>query len=398
MSQIVCIRQIEDKDSSKEMADLIASAFKSEQELYLGLPNSEDGLDDPNYVLEIVPYLRDYGFVSELISSSPSPSSSSPSSCLIGVLLGATKEAPSSSFPSSLIRSVSILAISTTHQGKGLGRKLIDAFIKAAESESSQLGLETHSIRLTVNSHHLTSYSLYLSCGFNIGETISVVEWSQTRWLQARNQITSSLSTSLKILPSSTSSSSTSSTSSGTLIVRRIVESDLKDCGELMEAVIGFSRVNDLRGKIQFAASEPDSSMFIPFLLEEITVDSESEGVKRVVLALNASLVGEYTIGTNAVAIYHLLAARFDMLRTSLSSPSPSLSPSSTSLSGSGSSITSPETLLPYLLVPAQSHSEVLRWCLSAGMRVIKNMFCMVHGTYNSKRNNNGVYISGVEY
>jgi GNAT superfamily N-acetyltransferase len=111
------------------------------------------------------------------------------------------------------IRGVGPISVDPDHQGRGVGRKLMEAVIKRGEGAPGT--------RLLQDSFNMRSLSLYASLGFEEREPVVVM-----------------------------SGKPTSGPAEG-IEVRPLREADLEECEALCKKVHGFERTNELRGAMQ---------------------------------------------------------------------------------------------------------------------------------------------------
>ena len=209
------------------------------------------------------------------------------------------------------IRAVGPITVDPNAQAKGVGRMLMDAVIER--------GKDSRGIRLVQDGFNTASLSLYASLGFDIREPMVLIEGVLKGDLPAEIE------------------------------VRPIREEDYDSCAELCQAILGVSRLNELRH------TPPMPSPFV---------------------AVREGRITAYTSAPQLWAMNHAVAeSDADMQAV---------------LIGAGNQCEGPFSLL----LPTRQ-TELFRWCLQNRMKVIKPLTLMSMGEYREPR---GSYLPSVGY
>jgi GNAT superfamily N-acetyltransferase len=209
------------------------------------------------------------------------------------------------------IRAVGPITVDLNAQAKGVGRMLMEAVIER--------GKDSRGIRLVQDGFNTASLSLYASLGFDIREPMVLIEGVLKGDVPAEFE------------------------------VRPIREEDYDACAELCQAVLGVSRLNELKH------TPPMPSPFV---------------------AVRNGRITAYTSAPQLWAMNHAVAESDEDMQAVLA--------------GAGNQCDGPFTLL----LPTRQ-SDLFRWCLKNGMRVIKPLTLMSMGEYHQPR---GCYLPSVGY
>jgi GNAT superfamily N-acetyltransferase len=209
------------------------------------------------------------------------------------------------------IRAVGPITVDLNAQAKGVGRMLMEAVIER--------GKDSRGIRLVQDGFNTASLSLYASLGFDIREPMVLIEGVLKGDVPAEFE------------------------------VRPIREEDYDACAELCQAVLGGSRLNELKH------TPPMPSPFV---------------------AVRNGRITAYTSAPQLWAMNHAVAESDEDMQAVLA--------------GAGNQCDGPFTLL----LPTRQ-SDLFRWCLKNGMRVIKPLTLMSMGEYHQPR---GCYLPSVGY
>jgi ribosomal protein S18 acetylase RimI-like enzyme len=199
---------------------------------------------------------------------------------------------------SDAIRGVGPVTVDPNRQGRGIGRKLMEAVLHR--------GRDAAGIRLVQEAFNTASLALYASLGFDVKEPLVLLEGS------VRGPVPSGV------------------------VVRPLESEDLDACGALCRRVHGIERTAELR------QPPPRSRPFV------------------------ALREGRYTAYASAPSLWpmnHAVAETEEDLRALLL--------------GSAQALNEP---LSFLLPSRQAN--LFRWCLEAGMRVVKPATLMTIGLY----------------
>ena len=216
---------------------------------------------------------------------------------------------------SSLVCGIANICVDPAVQSRGVGRRLMEKALQLHMSLSKKPGA-----RLVQHSFNTHSFALYSSLGFDLKEPIVLISG------QFKSQ--------------------------GPVVeieVRAMKGTDLEECAQLCQKVLGFDRTNELKDALRF---------FNPYI------------------ALRDGHVVSYLSAAKTWPQNHGIAETEEDMKNCLL----------------GIAILSKAPIS--FLVPARQ-SNFLRWCLEEGLKVIKPMGLMVRGEYQDP---NGCYICSIVY
>lgn len=235
------------------------------------------------------------------------------------------------------LRAISLLAVDPEHQNKKIGKNLLLFAIKMAQEEGAI------QIRLVVNAHSISSFSLYARVGFEVVEPMCLLR----------------LTKETKLTPILVKE---------TWNIRRFQKSDSEMCKSLFKKVVGFNRISNLE---YFHNSFVDTGypLYCPWVLEDLAD-----------LKIKAFVSGftwdNYSVAENQEYWKYLILSVFHNLL---------------------SEDIKFEKEDPQIMIPILSQSECFRWCLQVlNLKIVKNEILMAIG--NDNRQVCGIYMGGVEY
>jgi len=240
-----------------------------------------------------------------------------------------------------------------------------------ADCKSEMFG---NSIRLTVESYNSAALSLYVSLGFQLRAPLVYVRGNP----------------SIKAIP-------------GYYSVRPLVKDDLSKCKVLMQKTYGYTRLNELKEAIDDSESYP----FVVLKKKHIVGYTSTLGVDGHGCALTLQDMQMLIAGVN---LYYETNHSDDKKRDDVS---PGIGRTrttkgskfhhkvprdkSTEKSGGYELGKGPPPKTISLLVPAHDQHKLLKWCISSGMKVIKQLSLLSLGEYHAP-NKKYIYFPSILY
>eukprot|EP01116_Phalansterium_solitarium_P008892 TRINITY_DN22861_c0_g1_i1.p1 TRINITY_DN22861_c0_g1~~TRINITY_DN22861_c0_g1_i1.p1 ORF type:complete len:320 (+),score=89.71 TRINITY_DN22861_c0_g1_i1:453-1412(+) len=234
------------------------------------------------------------------------------------------------------IWAVKLVAVSARHQGHGVGRKLVQHCI-----DSFRAAGRPHALRLTQDSFNTTSFSLYLSMGFNPLEGLTM--------LTAPDGFDFGT-----LLPDEYAARP----ADHALQIRPMTSDDVATCDALFQKCHGSSRRGEIAAVLEFAASSADDAC-----------------IPHVVVDRQGTIVG-YSTGLDTAG--HTVCESEEAFRIIL---------------GHASAINRDEKVVMYFL--GLRYPDLLRWLLSRKLKISKLGTMMGIGPYSSPKM---LYVSSASF
>lgn len=269
------------------------------------------------------------------------------------------------------------IAVHPNFVAQGIGGRLMQTVLEDwADCKSSTFG---NSIRLTVESYNASSLSLYISLGFQLREPLVYVRGN----------------------PSVKKFSSEYN-------VRPLVKEDLPKCQELMQKIYGYTRVSELREAI-------DDGESYPFVVLKMVKK------KKIIVGYTSTLGVDGHGCANTMEDMKNLITGVNLYYEKNHTDEKKKEDTSPSIGGirtkekRGSKFhhkgqhrekigyelgKNPPPKIISLLVPAHDQHKLLRWCISSGMKVVKQLSLLSLGNYRSPNQDNKkhVYFPSILY